>query len=135
MANATYPASTGFIKLSLLFQYLRVYDSFGRRCVFRKATVVSIYLVAIWSFVYAILAWVPTLPVSGYWDFTRPAIRYAFGTQDADVFVATYTSIMATSMLFDLIIMCLAIPLFLSQNAGGESSRWALLALFIVGST
>lgn len=133
MANASFPSSTGFIKLSLLFQYLRVYDSFGRKCAFRKATIVTIYLVAIWGLVYAILAWVPSLPVWGFWDYTIPAIRYGFGTHDVGAFVATYTSLSATSLLLDSVILFLALPLFLSHKVEGKSSRWALLSLFTVG--
>lgn len=134
VVNASFPGSAGFIKLSLLFQYLRVYDSLGRKRAFRKATIVTIYLVAIWGLAYAILAWVPSIPVWGFWEYTRPAIRYGFGTHDVEAFVATYTSFSATSMLLDLVILCLAIPLFLSHEVEGKSSRWALLSLFTVGS-
>lgn len=131
VANATYPGSAGLIKLAILFQYLRVCDRESR---FRKATIATIGLVTVWGLVFAVLAWVPTIPVYAYWNLNVPATRYAFGSIYVGPFVAVYTSLTATNMMLDLIILCLAVPLFVQSRAENNSSRWALLSLFTIGS-
>lgn len=132
MASATYPGSAGLIKLAILFQYLRIYDKQSR---FRKATILTIVVVALWSLVYSILAWIPTIPVYAYWDISVPASRYAFGSIYVEPFVAIYTSLTATNVLMDLVIQSLAVPLFLrNSKAESKCSRWSLFCLFSIGS-
>lgn len=131
VANASFPTSTGLIKLALLFQYLRVYD---KKSQFRKAAIASVVLVTAWCLVYSVLTWVPTVPVSAYWNLSVPASRYAFGSIYADPFVAAYTSLIASNMILDIIVLGLAVPLLLYKKTGNERSRGALICLFTFGS-
>lgn len=120
-------------ELALLFQYLRVYE---KGCAFRKATIMTIIVVCLWSAMFAVLAWVPCVPIRAYWDYDIPAVRYAFGTFDVDQFIATYTSLTASNMVLDMVILGLAAPLLL-YGAEGQTdarSRWALVSLFGIGS-
>lgn len=48
--------STAFIKLALLFQYLRVLD---RRSKLRTITILFIVIVSLWGAIFTILAWMP----------------------------------------------------------------------------
>lgn len=83
------------------------------------------------------MAWMPTIPVSAYWDLTVPATRYGFGTLYVDTFVEIYMNLTATNMVLDVVILGLAVPLLLYNNSNsteGKKSRWAVLALFTLGS-
>ncbi|KAK2614736.1 hypothetical protein N8I77_001541 [Diaporthe amygdali] len=131
IANATYPSSAGFIKLALLFQYLRLYER-GTRLWY--ITVGTIIIVSGWCIAYGFLAWVPTVPVEAYWNLAIPATRYAFGSLSVDTFVATYTSLTATNMILDMIILAIPAPLLLYNKTSSRKSRWALVGLFSVGS-
>lgn len=131
IANASYPLSAGFIKLALLFQYLRVYN---KESVFRKATVATIVIVALWSTIFGVLGWVPCVPVNAFWDLTRPATRYGFGSLYVVPFVSIYMSLTASNMALDMVILGLAAPLLLYHKESTERSRWALVSLFGFGS-
>lgn len=87
-----------------------------------------------WSTGYAVLGWVPTLPVSAFWDFSVPAVRYGFGALDVAPFVAVYTSLTASNMGLDMVILGLAAPLLLYKKDSNARSRWALIFLFAMGS-
>lgn len=100
-----------------------------------KLWIISLALVVftgIWGLAFGILAWFPTSPVDAYWDLTKPAARYAYGTLDADTFVATYESHAAVNMLLDAIVLAVAVPLFFKRGMK-EGSYWGLMTLFIVG--
>ncbi|KAG6355728.1 hypothetical protein INS49_003692 [Diaporthe citri] len=131
IANATYPSSAGFIKLALLFQFLRIYEK-GSRLWY--TTVGTIVIVFAWCIGYGILGWVPTIPIQAYWDLTLPATRYAFGSLEVETFVYTYTSLTATNMILDIIILAIPAPLLLYNKTSSTKSRWALICLFSIGS-
>lgn len=97
-------------------------------------TVVTIIIVAAWSIAYGIMGWVPTIPIRAYWNLTIPATRYAFGSLQVDEFVATYTSLTATNMILDMIILAIPAPLLLYNKTQNRKSRWALIGLFSIGS-
>lgn len=92
----------------------------------------SAVFVALWGLTYSILAWFPTVPVSGYWELTEPAARYAYGSEQADIFVATYESHAAVNMLLDAVVLALAVPLFFKSGMR-KKSYWGLLFLFVIG--
>lgn len=87
-----------------------------------------------WCIAYGILGWVPTIPVQAYWNLTLPATRYAFGSLEVEAFVATYTSLTATNMILDMIILAIPAPLLLYNKTSNAKSRWALICLFSIGS-
>ncbi|GKT61702.1 integral membrane protein [Colletotrichum tofieldiae] len=121
--------STAFIKISLLFQYLRIFDqpSFTRRlCIF------TITFVCLWAITYAFLGWVPCIPLKAYWDWSVPASRWAYGSLNAEVFSATYESHSAVNISLDLLVLAIPVPLYFKQNAPLKS-RLGLLALLAIG--
>ncbi len=65
------------IKLSLLLQYLRIYER-GRMRIFCRA---MIGIISIWGLVFSFMAWFPCFPVRAYWDWEiTEATCYAWGT-------------------------------------------------------
>lgn len=79
------------VKLSLLFQYLRLLDENPdqKHPRTRVAIICLIAVTSIWGIVYSVLAWVPCIPVEGHWHFDESAVRYGYGSDDVSVFVAT----------------------------------------------
>lgn len=129
-----------FVKLSLLTQYLRLFEEtrdmpLTRRL--RTVTLVFIALSSLWGLAYSFLAWVPCVPISGLWNPLEKAVRYGYGSQDIDVFVGTYISHATTNMALDLAVF--GIPLFswrlLNYDEAEKKSRTALLGLYSMGAT
>lgn len=79
------------VKLSLLFQYLRLLDENPdtKQPKTRIAIIFLIVVTSIWGVVYSILAWVPCIPVEGHWHFDESATRYGYGSDEVSTFVAT----------------------------------------------
>lgn len=133
IANGTYPMCSTFIKLALLFQYLRLFKK-GTRL--RILTVITIIVVCLWGFVFTFMSWVPCVPIRAYWDWDIPdyqVTRYGFGSHDADSFVATYLTHAATNVALDLVIFTIPIPLYMEKGIQTRT-RWALCGLFVLGA-
>ena len=133
IANGTYPMCSTFIKLALLFQYLRVFKK-GTRLYILSA--ITIIVVCAWGFSFTFLSWVPSIPIQAYWDWDIPdsqVTRYGFGSHDVDTFVATYLTHAATNVALDLIIFTLPIPLYMEKGLQTRT-RWALCGLFVLGA-
>lgn len=139
--NACYNMSMAAIKLSLLFQYLRLLNEHSEIDTkpakhLRIVVWTLITLTSIWGIIYTILAWVPCIPVSADWDFENTtAIRYGYGSDDKATFVATLMVHGAVNMAIDAAILVL--PLFSKAMwiiaKRQKQSRIAMLFLFFLG--
>jgi hypothetical protein len=121
--------STTLIKLSLLFQYLRIFDS----GIMRTVCITLIAMVAAWGFAFSLLAWVPCVPVSLFFNWVPDANCWAFGSLHPEVFFATYTSHAVLNMFFDFLVLLVPVQLYFSRETA-LSARWRLLALLGVGT-
>lgn len=75
------------VKLSLLFQYLRITDERPdlEQRKLRWSILAMIGLVTVWGVVESLLAWIPSNPISADWDFSdSAATRWGFGSRDVD---------------------------------------------------
>ncbi|KAK3381757.1 hypothetical protein B0H63DRAFT_476569 [Podospora didyma] len=130
IGNATYAMSTSLIKISLLFQYLRVIE---KGTWLRKLCVGSIVVIFLWGLAYSFMAWVPCIPINSFWDFSVPHQQcFGYGSLTALEFNATYESHTATNMLFDLLVFCIPIPLYFKSETAFKT-KMSLLALFTMG--
>ncbi|KAJ4386469.1 hypothetical protein N0V93_009365 [Gnomoniopsis smithogilvyi] len=140
-ANACYNMSMAAIKLSILFQYLRLLSDHAgsdktQPKILRIAVIVLIVLTSIWGLVYSVLAWVPSWPISADWTFTNStATRYGYGTDDKGVFATTFLVHGASNMALDIAVF--SVPLFsrsMWATAGRQrQSRVALICLYGLG--
>ena len=122
--------ATALVKVSLLFQYMRVMEGI----MIRRLCVVMIVLVSLWGLAFTIIAWVPCDPVSAFWDLTiTDAKCWGFDSPDPDVFVGTYIGQTVVNMIFDIIIFLIPIPLYFRKDLTNKS-RLALSGLFLIGS-
>lgn len=126
--------STAFVKLALLFQYLRCFDQDSPRL--RLATIVAIVVVSLWGFAFTFIAFFPCFPVRAFWDLTIPsdgAVRWGYCAHDTLVFVETYVGHAASNMFLDLLVF--ALPISLCLRSGVETrTRKALIAIFLLGT-
>lgn len=126
------------VKLSLLFQYLRLLSDHPtlKQPNLRIAIIALIAIVSIWGIVWSILAWIPCTPISANWDFTNlTAPRWAYGSRKTADFVATFYNHAGTNMALDIIVISLPM---LSKSLWTSSemerrSRIGMLGLFVVG--
>jgi hypothetical protein len=122
--NGSYCMSSAFIKLSLLFQYLRIFDK-GSHRVF---CIVVLAITAGWGFSYSFIAWFSCFPplnfVSGY--------CYGFASSDAHTLYGTFLSHSATNMALDLVILLTPLPLLFRKNTQ-RNTKMGLIALFSMG--
>lgn len=140
-ANACYNMSMAAIKLSILFQYLRLLSDHPgsdktRPKILKIAVIALIVITSIWGIVYSVLAWVPSWPISADWTFTNnDATRYGYGTDDKDTFATTFLVHGASNMAIDIAVFC--VPLFSRSmwiTAGRQrQSRVALICLYGLG--
>lgn len=132
VANGAYPVSTTFIKLALLFQYLRIFEK-GTKL--RIVTIVAIVVVCCWGFIFSFLAWIPCVPVRAYWNWFIPdseATRYGYGSHNPTTFVATYLANAATNMILDFVTFAIPMSLWVKKGVQGKT-RMALFGLFVLG--
>ncbi|KAK8109429.1 hypothetical protein PG999_007566 [Apiospora kogelbergensis] len=128
VANVTYCMSTAFVKLSLLFQYLRIFESGGMRMLCKVVMVIT----AAWGLAYSFMAIVPCFPIQKYWTLTLPGSCYAFGSLVPSVFYATYASSAAINMTLDIVVLCIPIPVYFGANTPFRS-KMGLIGLFCMG--
>ncbi|KAF3765022.1 hypothetical protein M406DRAFT_331336 [Cryphonectria parasitica EP155] len=136
--NACYNMSMAAIKISLLFQYLRLLNEHPaadsrQPMIMRTAVIVLIAITAIWGIVYSILAWVPCVPIYADWDFTVSATRYGYGSDDKRTFVTTFMVHGACNMAIDIAIF--ALPLFSRSMwaAAGRQRQSRIAMIFLYG--
>ncbi|KAK1993530.1 hypothetical protein LX36DRAFT_642928 [Colletotrichum falcatum] len=129
VANASYQMSTAFIKISLLFQYLRIYD---QPSFMRRACICALVFIILWAIPFTVLSWFPCYPVRAYWDWAVPATRWAYGSLDPKIFSVTYESHAAVNIALDMLVLVLPVPLYF-QSSMPLKSRLGLLALLTMG--
>ncbi|XXH02151.1 hypothetical protein Hte_008519 [Hypoxylon texense] len=122
--------STTLIKLSLLFQYLRVFHG----GVMRTICITMLVIVGLWGAAYSFMGWVPCFPVSGYWDMGVNSTCYAFGSTNANEFFATYVSHTAVNTILDMIVFAIPVPLYFHRGTV-RRTKIGLAGLVVMGAT
>jgi hypothetical protein len=116
--------STAFIKLSLLFQYLRIIKG----GILRQLTIGLIVFVSLWGLAYSIISWIPCYPVEATWNWTVQATCWGYSSPTLGAFLATYESHMAVTMVLDIIVFTIPIPLYFRKDLP-ENGRAGLIGL------
>lgn len=130
VANAAYTSTTVYIKLSLLCQYLRLWDQGHRRSV----TKALLLIVVLWGSAFQFMAWFPCFPIRGYWDKSMdpPAKCYAFGYRTSDEAKSTLLAFAGSNMLLDIMIFTIPLTEYFRPNLKRKQVL-AMTGLFFVG--
>ncbi|KAF1359133.1 hypothetical protein EJ07DRAFT_120890 [Lizonia empirigonia] len=137
-SNSSYCASTTFIKLAILFQYMRLFAEtttsttsrqyrVARRCVW-SVVVIS----AMWGFSFFVLALFPCRPIAKNWNTTLDGKCVGWGTKIPDEFFAMWAAHAATNMFLDVVVLLLPLPFLRMLRLAGKS-KVGLITLFAMG--
>ncbi|KAL8372216.1 hypothetical protein RB595_001826 [Gaeumannomyces hyphopodioides] len=132
-AYGVYVVATSIIKLSLLFQYLRIPIP-GK--LYSWPIITTIAVVSIWGIGFSILAWYPCAQISSFWSANGIwglDHCWFFASPYAEEVHEAYLSHSVTNMVLDLAVLALAAPLFWRKDTSAEAKR-GLLALVAMGT-
>ncbi|KAF2009687.1 hypothetical protein BU24DRAFT_358434, partial [Aaosphaeria arxii CBS 175.79] len=128
--NVTYSASATFIKLSVLYQYLRFFDFQLRTA--RRLTWWLFGTIAAWGIAFNLLALFSCTPIRKNWDWEIKGHCIAWGSKDPDVFFETWAAHNATNMLLDILVLLLPVPFLRELRLQGKSKA-GLIGVFVLG--
>ncbi|KAH7397476.1 hypothetical protein BKA66DRAFT_408770 [Pyrenochaeta sp. MPI-SDFR-AT-0127] len=137
-ANATYCASSTLIKLSILFQYLRLFSdtasstTTAKYRLARRLTWTLIVLTTVWGLTFFLLALFSCNPIAKYWQPYLAGMCIGWGTKVPEKFFPMYLSHSVTNMLLDLLVLTLPIPFLRMLRLAGKSKA-GLITLFSLG--
>jgi hypothetical protein len=126
--NSVYVTETALIKVSLLFQYLRIFKSGAMHWICLSL----LAIISVWGLGYSLMAWVPCFPVSGYWNRTSTTKCYGFGFENQTQFIALFESHTALNMLFDILVFITPLVLFTQPHLGLKNVL-AMAGVFVFG--
>ncbi len=130
--NVSLNFAATFIKLSQLFQFLRIFE---RGTWAYRASLVGIVVISLWGIAYTLLSLIPCASIADSWNvLARDARCWAYASQNAAEFTATIVSHNILNTLFDMYII--AIPFQLYAKPGlSLRTRLGLLVLLLMGAT
>jgi len=114
------------MKLSLLLQYLRIFD---RGTPVHRLCIGLSGLVILWGLGFSVMAWAPCFPVHAYWDL-QPADAKCYGFGDGSNRTA-YVLHTAINMLFDMVVLAIPATLYIGKIAQSKTRIGMLILLFM----
>ncbi len=128
VTNAAYHTTTALIKVSLLLQYLRLFQ----RGTLRYLTIVLLFVVVCWGLAFAFLAWFPCLPVSGFWHRVDSSKCYGFGYRTMEEAKMTLLIFAGTNMFLDIVIFMIPLTEYFRPGLTRKQVL-AMTGLFAMG--
>lgn len=132
LQNAAYYMCAGTVKLSLLCQYLRLFE----KGVVRQICIGVLAMTSLWALFWSFQGWFPCFPVSGFWNRfgDHPAKCWGTGFGNTETSLAAFVGFAASNMMLDTIIFFLPMTLYFKPSTTGPRQVVALLMLFSLGS-
>lgn len=131
VSNASYTTTAVLIKLSLLFQYRRMFREGYRR----HLTMLLLGMVILWGGAFFFMAWFPCFPVSGFWDKMNipDAKCYGYGFRTAAETKRVLFAFTGSNMGLDLAIFLLPLTEYFRPGLKRQQVL-AMTGLFGLGS-
>ncbi|KAI1499768.1 hypothetical protein F5X99DRAFT_266004 [Biscogniauxia marginata] len=120
----SYTISTTLMKLTLLTQYLRIFDRGTRE---RKFVWVMMVISGLWGVAFAFCAAAPCFPVTGFWNWTSPAVCYGFGSKAATEIAGTFIGHGVSNATLDLIVLAIPVPLWKTSDMEHQAGTYPVL--------
>jgi len=131
ISAAPLPLSSTFIRIALLFQYLRIFPTGST---YRTICKLMMVPVTMWGVAFGVLTWFPCYPVAAYWDITIPdATCWGFAARSIQS-LQTFVSHAITNAVLDFIVFLIPVHLYFKPDAE-KKTRYSLIALFFLGLT
>jgi hypothetical protein len=129
IADGSFVTTVSLIKMCLLLQYLRIFDS-GLQ---RHICLVMFVIVCLWALATSFMAWVPCLPVHAFWDWSvEKGTCYAYGSKYADSHYAIFLAHSIVNISLDLIIFAIPLPLLFRMSTQ-HRTKLGLIVLIMLG--
>ncbi|KAK0614708.1 hypothetical protein B0T14DRAFT_570612 [Immersiella caudata] len=129
--NVSLNFAATFIKLSQLFQFLRLFEK-GTWAY--RASVYGIIVISAWGIAYTLLSIFPCANIPDAWNvLARDARCWAYASQNPDEFTATLVSHNTLNTLFDMYIIAIPFQLY-SKSGLSLRTRLGLLVLLGMGA-
>jgi hypothetical protein len=128
MDAATYNTSTALIKISLLFQYLRVFE---RGSINYRIAQFLLVLTSVWGCVFSFMAWFSCLPhPSAFWKLTGKGCYGAASTNPVLV-IKWIEAHAGCNVILDAAVLSLAFRLIKTKDA--PSTKIGMMVLLSMG--
>ncbi|KAL7775548.1 hypothetical protein CFE70_009391 [Pyrenophora teres f. teres 0-1] len=130
--NSTYAASTALIKLSILFQYLRLFaeaaPSAGstQNRLARRLTWGLMAICSVWGCTFFMLALFPCKPIAKNWNMTLEGKCIGWGTKDPNKFYAMFLGHSVSNCILDIMVLLLPVPFLTTLRIAGKSRAVAI---------
>ena len=120
-----YAASAATVKLSLLFQYIRVYQP---GMITYRCTQALLIVTALWGFALTFISTFVCFPSpSAFWK-RQPRGCYGFAATDINELTGTIKGHSGSNFFLDVLVLCLAVRLqFLKDEQTNKKSMFAIL--------
>ncbi|KAF2754681.1 hypothetical protein EJ05DRAFT_503633 [Pseudovirgaria hyperparasitica] len=132
LANPFLALSLTLVKLSVLFQYMRLCSGSSFR-VFRNVCVGLMVVVSAWGIAYICLMIFACDPIRAFWTADGPRKCIFFGSDNPDEKIRAYLSHTASNMVLDAMIFCLPLHIFYKMQLE-KKSKWGFAGIFLSGS-
>lgn len=138
--NIAYCLSATFIKLSILFQYLRLFaetmppGQYRSHRIARILTMVLIALITLWGTAFSLLAIFSCDPIAKNWASSMKGRCIGWGSKEPAEFFAMFVGHSASNMTLDIIVLLAPLPFLRMLRLAGKS-KIGLVTLFILGCT
>lgn len=131
IADGGFVTTVSLIKISILLQYLRFFDTGFQR----HLCLAMLVMVSIWTVVTSFMAWVPCFPVRAFWDWSVEGAKcYAYGSKYVSSHYATFLAHSVVNMTMDFIIFAIPLQLFFRLSAHTHHrTRLGLGVLVVIG--
>lgn len=128
LLGASYVGSTAYIKISLLFQYLRIFE---RGTTIYRITQLTLVVIGLWGFVFIFMNWFSCFPSpAAFWNGTNKGC-YASFSPDLKIAVRTIEAQGGSNAAWDIIVLAIAFRLLFEKD--GPVNRKGLLVLLSMG--
>jgi hypothetical protein len=135
----SYCASATFIKLAILFQYLRLFaeaaqsTTSAQYLLARRITIALITISSMWGLAFFLLAVFPCNPIAKDWKPQLDGTCIGWGSKDPNQFFEMFVGHSASNMVLDLMVLMVPVP-FLSMLRIAGKSKVGLVTLFTLGT-
>jgi hypothetical protein len=121
-----------FIKLSLLFQFLRIFERGSGAHLLSR---IGIVFVTLWGVAFVLLSIFPCAYIPDTWNvLARDARCWGYASQDANAFTATLVSHNVINTLLDIYITAIPLRLYWEPEVSSRTKR-GLIVLLLMGAT
>ncbi|KAF2086976.1 hypothetical protein K490DRAFT_66288 [Saccharata proteae CBS 121410] len=131
LANVSYACSTTLIKLSILFQFRRLFDRRNHPVV-NISCLVLICITIVWGLFFALVTIFGCHPIHKEWDVLVDGNCILFGSKVAAKFYPAYAAHTASNMCLDILILAIPIPSLATLKLR-KRQKSGLIGVFSIG--